>query len=377
MKIIFFFLFLIFYQSNAYSINQFKYSKDTLRGDFCNSLYDNLNFPDLPKNTPLKIDTELLIEEINNVDGKSFSFDAVYTLWIYWTDERVVELLKKLGKYEKTDEPTYLCDYEASSIWGAKRKLFDPVVEIYNQKKTPKFSERFDWIEIFSNGTIQARVRTSSDFRTKELDFTKFPFDKQTFSFQIASEFPINFVEFIPNKKMKTHSKELYKADGEDGLNIPGWKVKDVNFKNIKDKEDKYEYSNFIVEIVAERNFGYYIFKIMIPVIFLIVITWSVFWIKVSELQSKVNVTVVTLLALIAYNFIFEQDIPKLSYVTYLDIFILISYFFAGMATILCVYSHWKYIIYKKNQNIVGYYARRFGPIVYIVANLLAILIYV
>jgi hypothetical protein len=26
-----------------------------------------LNFPDLPKNTPLKIDTELLIEEINNV----------------------------------------------------------------------------------------------------------------------------------------------------------------------------------------------------------------------------------------------------------------------------------------------------------------------
>ena len=65
----------------------------------------------------------------------------------------------------------------------------------------------------------------------------------------------------------------------------------------------------------------------MIPVIFLIIITWSVFWIKVSELQSKVNVTVVTLLALIAYNFIFEQDIPKLSYVTYLDIFILILAF--------------------------------------------------
>ena len=115
----------------------------------------------------------------------------------------------------------------------------------------------------------------------------------------------------------------------------------------------------------------------MLPVIFLIVITWSVFWIKVTELQSKVNVTVVTLLALIAYNFIFEQDIPKLSYVTYLDIFILISYFFAGMATILCVYSHWKYLIYKKNQNIVGHYARKFGPIVYIIANLLAILIYV
>jgi hypothetical protein len=181
MKIIIFFLFFIFFQTNAYSINQFKYSKESLRGEFCNSLYDGLNFPDLPKNTTLKIDTELLIEEINNVDGKSFSFDAVYTLWIYWTDERVIELLKKLDKYEKTDEPAYLCDYEASSIWGAKRKLFDPVVEIYNQKKTPKFSERFDWIEIFSNGTIQARVRTSSDFRTKELDFTKFPFDKQTF----------------------------------------------------------------------------------------------------------------------------------------------------------------------------------------------------
>jgi hypothetical protein len=375
-KFIFLLLF-IFYQSTAFSINQFKYSKDSLRAEFCNTLYDNLNFPNLPNKTPLKIDTELLVEEINNVDGKSFSFDAVYTLWIYWTDDRVIELLKKLGKYEKTNEPTYLCDYEVSSIWGAKRKLFDPVVEIYNQKKTPKYSERFDWIEIFSNGTIQARVRASSDFRTKELDFSKFPFDKQTFSFHIFSEFPINFVEFIPNKKMNTHKKELYKADGEDGLNIPGWKVKDVNFKNIITKEDNYEYSGFVVEITAERNFGYYIFKIMIPVIFLIVITWSVFWIKVSELQAKVNVTVVTLLALIAYNFIFEQDIPKLSYVTYLDVFILFSYFFAGTATILCIYSHWKYLISKKDQNIVGYYARRFGPISYVLINLLAIFLYI
>jgi len=329
-KFIFLFLF-IFYQSTAFSINQFKYSKDSLRAEFCNTLYDNLNFPNLPNKTPLKIDTELLVEEINNVDGKSFSF----------------------------------------------RKLFDPVVEIYNQKKTPKYSERFDWIEIFSNGTIQARVRTSSEFRTKELDFSKFPFDKQTFSFHIFSEFPINFVEFIPNKKMNTHKKELYKADGEDGLNIPGWKVKDVHFKNIITKEDNYEYSGFVVEITAERNFGYYIFKIMITVIFLIVITWSVFWIKVSELQAKVNVTVVTLLALIAYNFIFEQDIPKLSYVTYLDVFILVSYFFAGTATILCIYSHWKYLISKKDQNIVGYYARRFGPISYVLINLLAIFLYI
>ncbi len=379
MKKFFFILFFLFlFETKSWSINKFKYSKEPITGEFCQKLLSELNFPGFPaKDLPVKINTELLVEEINNVDGKSLSYDALYTLWMYWIDHRVAGVLKKLGKYENTDEPTYLCDYEVASVWGEKRKLFDPVIEVYNQKKTPKYSDRFNWIEIFSNGTVQARLRDTNEFKSKNIDFSKFPFDKHSFIFEVYSEFPKDIVEFVPNEKMALYEKNLYKFDSEDGLTTPDWKVTKVKTSAITFKKDKYDYSGFVVEIEAKRQVIYYIFKIMMPVVFLIIITWSVFWIKVTELQSKVNVSVVTLLALIAYNFVFEKDIPKLSYLTYLDIFILISYFFAGMATILAVYSHWRFVVYEDTANSVSVTMRKYGPLLYIITNLLLIFIFI
>lgn len=364
-------LFFLFFSQQSFAINKFKFKNLPNAGEFCKNLLNELNYPGFPKKEflPLKINTELLVEEITNINGKSLSYDALYTLWYYWKDPRVAETLKKLNQYEDTDEPAYLCDYETKSVWGEERKLFDPVIEIYNQKNLPKFSERADWVEVFSNGTVQARLRFNGTFKSGNLDFRKFPFDKKTFSFELYSEFPIEFVEFTPNEKMSEYDKNLYKAEGEDGLIIPDWEVSGVKTKITSFKEDKYNYSGMVVDVDAERQVPYYVFKIMLPIFFLLVITWSVFWIYGSEIEAKVNISVVTLLALIAYNFIFDKDLPKLPYLTFLDAYILISYFFAGMATILCVYSYLRYRKYQNVINKVDHYAKYIGPILYLGSN--------
>ena len=364
-------LFFLLFSNETLAINKFKYKNIPNKGQFCKDFLNGLNFPGFPeeKYLPLKINTELLVEEITNINGKTLSYDALYTLWYYWKDPRIVDLLKTLNQYENTNEPAYLCDYEAKTVWGEGRKLFDPVIEIYNQKNLPKFSERADWIEIFSNGTIQARLRSNGTFKSGNLDFRQFPFDKKKFSFELYSEFPINYVEFVPNEKMQLYDQNIFKADEEDGLIIPDWQATDVETKIVSFKEDKYTYSGMVVSVTAKRQVPYYIFKIMIPILFLLIITWSVFWIYGSEIQAKVNISVVTLLALIAYNFIFDKDIPKLPYLTFLDAYILISYFFAGMATILCVYSYLRYRKYKKIVNKVDYYAKFIGPTLYVASN--------
>ena len=58
---------------------------------------------------------------------------------------------------------------------------------------------------------------------------------------------------------------------------------------------------------------------------FILVISWSVFWVRGSQLEAKVNVTIVCLLSLIAYNFVIDSDMPKLEYLTVMDTIILIS----------------------------------------------------
>ena len=78
-----------------------------------------------------------------------------------------------------------------------------------------------------------------------------------------------------------------------------------------------------IIEI--ERDYGYYILKIILPMILVLLVCWSVFWIHPRELESKLTITIVCLLSLIAYNFVIDEDLPKLGYLTLMDYIILLS----------------------------------------------------
>ena len=92
-----------------------------------------------------------------------------------------------------------------------------------------------------------------------------------------------------------------------------------------------------------ERKYFYYVLKIVIPVVFLVWLSFSVFYIRAIELESKLAVSMGSLLTLVAYNFVFGDDVPKLNYITILDSWILLSYLFAGLSTMITVYSYWDY----------------------------------
>ena len=378
MKKILVLLIAYFFSTSVFAINEFKYLEKENPGQFCRDILQELDFPGFPKNQkePFKLITELIVEDIDRVDGKRLEFDSLYTLYVYWKDPRVADVLKKFDAYEDTNVPAWLCDYEARTVWGESRKLFDPVVEFYNRKSNPDFAQgRADWVEIFSNGTVQMRVRDTATFKAK-FDFKKFPFDEQIFSFLIYPEFPASKMIFVAEPIMEEYKKNLYVVEGEDGINIPEWKVTTVDYYIDRYKEGDYEYQGFIVEIGAERVTNYYIFKIIIPIILILSISWSVFWIDRAQIEAKANITIVALLSLIAYNLIMDDVIPKLDYLTFMDAFIFLSYLYTGAATILCIYSFYRYKKYKRKTNLVDYYAKFLGPISYFVGIFLCSILY-
>ena len=67
-------------------------------------------------------------------------------------------------------------------------------------------------------------------------------------------------------------------------------------------------------------------------------VCWSSVWINPREIESRLTVTIVCLLALIAYNFVFNEDLPKLYFLTSLDRYILLSYLFCSIPTFLTIY---------------------------------------
>ena len=65
--------------------------------------------------------------------------------------------------------------------------------------------------------------------------------------------------------------------------------------------------------------------KVIIPLVLILAMSWVVFWIDPTESGTQISVAITTMLTLIAYRFAIGTALPKVSYLTRLDYFILIS----------------------------------------------------
>ena len=102
-----------------------------------------------------------------------------------------------------------------------------------------------------------------------------------------------------------------------------------------------------------ERKSSYYIFKIIFPIILILMVCWSAVWIDPKEIESRLTVTIVCLLSLIAYNFVIDSELPKLEYLTIMDYIILVSYIYATIPNFLSIYS---FELQKKNRKLTEKY---------------------
>jgi len=367
------------YCNHTNALERFKYPKEELPHNFCNNLLDDLNFYTFPYGeNPFITNIDLLIEDIHHIDGKNLDFEASFSLWIDWKDPRLTEVFKEKNIYSGKGKPTWLCDYEADALWGSQQRILDPGIEFYNRKDKPDFqSGLVDWVDIFNDGTIETRLRDTAKFKSNAFNFRKFPFDSQILSFELWSEFPSTMISLEPASAMQMYKDTLYDFEGEEGIAIPAWELKNVKFDTYEYvEEDGFPYKGFRLFLEVKRLSSYYIYKVIIPILLILSISWSVFWIDRSQIEAKVNITIVALLSLIAYNLSVDEVLPKLDYLTFMDAFIFLSYLYTGAATILCVYSYYRYKKYRRKINLVDYYAKFVGPISYFIGIVLCGILY-
>ena len=72
-----------------------------------------------------------------------------------------------------------------------------------------------------------------------------------------------------------------------------------------------------------QRQSGFYIWKVLIPLSLVVLMAWAVFWIDPSNSGSQISVGYTAILTLVAYRFLIGNMVPSVSYLTRLDRFIL------------------------------------------------------
>ena len=174
----------------------------------------------------------------------------------------------------------------------------------------------------------------------------------------------LNLIKFINPDQNKLKAWKIV----EEGIAIKSREIFDDNYYDRYEKKIIRKSENVIdIEIELKRNFQHYLLKIMLPVFLILCVAWYVLWIPTRKYETRLNTSIIALLALIAYNFVFQDDIPKLEYLTDLDWYILLSYVFCCIPVFISIGSsrlgtkNQKTII-KINKDI-----RRWGVVAYIV----------
>ncbi len=65
-----------------------------------------------------------------------------------------------------------------------------------------------------------------------------------------------------------------------------------------------------------------------VPLLLMVILSWTVFWIESSELNSQVDISATTILTVIAFAFAIQANLPKVPYLTFIDVFFLVCYLF-------------------------------------------------
>ena len=214
--------------------------------------------------------------------------------------------------------------------------------------------------------TVKGTYIIQNDFNLQT-----FPFDIQTLKITYASSTKLKEYE-ITNKD--TSFKNINNFVNNSKIN--GWDIIGYDLYNTIEKDETEDFiSKVNIEIQIQRQHGYYIYKVLIPILLILMVCWSVVWVDPKELESRLTITIVCLLSLIAYNFVIDSELPKLEYLTVMDWIILVSYFYATIPNFISIIS---FKLYKKNRRLsdkIELYSKRYGASSYIVSIIIIIIV--
>ena len=300
---------------------------------------------------PTQVSVGMWIVDITNIDSAQQNFTADLAVVFRWKDARLAHT------------GTGVAYYALEQIWT-------PRVGIANETSSVvrKFPES---AEVEPDGTVLYRQRYVGAF-TQPLRLRSFPFDRQAFHIQlVAIRYRPDEVMFVPDQNWINNG--LKQGAGiAPSITLPDWTIEKWETKPVTYAlAPGFEYSGYAFEFTAARNVQHYILKVILPLILIVMMSWAGFWIDTVHSASQISVAVTSMLTLIAYRFAVDTQLPRLPYMTRLDVFFLIS-------TLLVFFSLIEVLITtildnnhrKKQAQTIDRYCRIIFPAVFLSASI-------
>ncbi len=266
----------------------------------------------LPPEKPTEVEIGLYLIEITDISAASTAFPTFSVdmfMDLKWKDPRVEFIPPEEGaEYDVYVE--HAAEEMLDEIWW-------PDIEIENEKGK-RTTEALELI-VYADGTIEYEERFNVTVEAN-FDFVDFPFDEQDLELDIESfEWSEQDVVFVPNS---------HKIGYDENMPLLEWQITGVSNEIRSEKEIRADdpFSEFIFNIHVKRLPGFYLWKILLPFIIIVNLSWSVFWMTGEGSSGRMGRTYVALLTVVAFHRVLAGYLPRIPAITFTDAMVLISY---------------------------------------------------
>jgi len=196
---------------------------------------------------------------------------------------------------------------DVSAVWH-------PKIMFLNRQKL--WTQTDDVVEVSPSGAVVYRKHFWGDF-SQPLNMRNFPFDTQDLQISLiaAGAYGHDEVSLIQDPGNPSTMADEY--------SVADWKVIGTRVESGPKLLPTGETAAALtLSLIVERESQHYIVKFIAPLLMILVLSWVVFWLSPDE-SAQLSVGVTSCLTVIAYHLALSARLPKIPYLTHMDIFVL------------------------------------------------------
>jgi hypothetical protein len=268
---------------------------------------------------PLEVVIGLHIINIAAIDEVSEQFQLDAYMFERWKDPRLA--------YSPEGPQDQVRNYAFGQIWV-------PQLEMINAA-TPRQRDDIS-IMVSPDGTVRYAERLLVMLSSKFV-LRRFPFDEQRLVVIIHP-----FLVDGPHIKFKLDNTSTWTAtEFKSYSSLAQWNMISLSSKLLAAPTYgglTMPEARFAIDV--KRRSSFYLWKVFLPLLLMVFLSWAVFWIEASDLSNQITVAVTTILTVIAFAFAISATMPRLPYLTYIDAFFLECYIYVFLAVVELMTVH-------------------------------------
>lgn len=258
-----------------------------------------------PPTQPMSVEIGLFLLDITRLDELENTFEIELDVITRWSDPR-----------QNPTENGKARIFRGDAARQFKDMRWSPELVIANAVGTPNLGRLHTTMQ--PDGTMVNRARLEATIRAP-LDFREFPFDEQSLPIEIESyAFDAGEVRLVVNREF---------SGFDHHFEMPEWVVTGVDAQIVKfhKEQEQRDFSRLEYRVHVARQSGYYLWKVILPVVLIVAISWVVFWMSGDQLGRRAGISSTGMLTVIAYQFIIAGSLPRFPYLTALDKIVLLA----------------------------------------------------